>query len=72
MTTATAPCKKTNLYSCFEKGCPIKTLKRTRQYRKALWVVLDHCVIVKFTRFQRDGRQNYEYLSACLKRNKQE
>ena len=49
-----------------------KSIKAYATNRKALWVVLDHCVIVKFTRFQRDGKQNYEYLSACLKRNKQE
>ena len=51
-------------YSCFEKGSPIKALKRTRQYRKALWVVLDHRVIVKFTRFQRDESRT---MNICLR-----
>ena len=30
------------IYSCFEKSCPSKALKRMRQFRKALWVVVDH------------------------------
>ena len=47
-----------------------KAPKRRRQYRKAWWVVVVHCCIVKFTSFQRDGRQCYEYLFACVKRNK--
>ena len=47
-----------------------KALKRTRQYRKVWWVVVVHCCIVKFTSFQRDGRRCYEYLFACVKRNK--
>ena len=47
-----------------------KALKRTRQYRKAWWVVVVHSCIVKFTSFQRDGRRCYEYLFACVKRNK--
>ena len=47
-----------------------KASKRTRQYRKAWWVVVVHCCIVKFTSFQRDGRRCYEYLFACAKRNK--
>ena len=47
-----------------------KASKRTRQYRKAWWVVVAHCCIVKFTSFQRDGRRCYEYLFACVKRNK--
>ena len=47
-----------------------KALKRTRQYRKAWSVVVVHCCIVKFTSFQRDGRRCYEYLFACVKRNK--
>ena len=29
-----------------------------------------HCCIVKFTSFQRDERRCYEYLFACVKRNK--
>ena len=47
-----------------------KAKKRTRQYRKAWWVVVVHCCIVKFMSFQRDGRRCYEYLFACVKRNK--
>ena len=47
-----------------------KALKRTRQYRKAWWVVVVYCCIVKFTSFQRVGRRCYEYLFACVKRNK--
>ena len=27
------------VYSCFDKGCPTKALKRTRQCRLVLWVV---------------------------------
>ena len=34
------------------------------------WVVVVHCCIVKFTSFQRDGRRCYEYLFACVKRDK--
>ena len=41
-----------------------------RQYRKAWWVVVVHCCIVKFTSFQRDGRRCYENFFACVKRNK--
>ena len=26
------------IYSCFDKGCPTKALKRTRQCRLVLWV----------------------------------
>ena len=48
----------------------LKSKKRTRQYRKAWWVVVVHCCIGKFTSFQRDGRRCYEYLFACVKRNK--
>ena len=29
-----------------------------------------HCCIVKFTSSQRDGRRCYEYLFACVERNK--
>ena len=47
-----------------------KASKRTWQYRKAWWAVVVHCCIVKFTSFQRDGRRCYEYLFACVKRNK--
>ena len=32
--------------------------------------MLVHCCIFKFTSFQRDGRRCYEYLFACVKRNK--
>ena len=28
------------VYSCFEKGCPTKANKRTRQCRKVLWVIV--------------------------------
>ena len=47
-----------------------KALKRTRQYRKAWWVVVVYCCIVKFTSFQRVGRRCNEYLFACVKLNK--
>ena len=47
-----------------------KASKRMRQYRKAWWVVVVHCCIVKFTSFQRVGRRCYEYLFASVKRNK--
>ena len=52
------------------KVVQLKSIKRTRQNRKACWVVVAHCCIVKFTSFQRDGSQCYEYLFACVKRNK--
>ena len=60
--------KKTQLFR--ERLPNRKALKRTRQYRKAWWVVVVHCCIVKFTSFQRDGRRCYEYLFACVKRSK--
>ena len=47
-----------------------KASKRTRQYRKAWWVGVVHCCIVKFTSFQRDRRRCYEYLFVCVKRNR--
>ena len=47
-----------------------KASKRTRQYRRAWWVVIVHCCIVKFTSFLRDGRRCFEYMFACVKRKK--
>ena len=60
----------TTIYSCFEKGCPTEKHQSVRDNteRHDGWVV--HCCIAKFTSFQRDGRQCYEYLFACVKRNK--
>ena len=59
-----------SVYSCFEKGCPTEKQKLTRQYRKAWWVMVVYCCIVKFTSFQRVGRRRYEYVLACVNRNK--
>ena len=67
-------CKESEMSHCIQlfrqRLSNWKALKRTRQYRKAWWVVVVHCCIVKFTSFQRDGRRCYEYLFACVKRNK--
>ena len=30
--------ERVRIYSCFDKGCPTKALKRTRQCRLVLWV----------------------------------
>ena len=38
------------LYSCFEKGCPTKVYKRTRQCRKVLWVLVAYCVSIEVAR----------------------
>ena len=38
------------IYSCFEKGCPTKASKRTRQCRKVLWVLVAYCVLIEAAR----------------------
>lgn len=33
--------------SCFDKGSPTKPQRRTRQYRKVLWVELVYCLLIE-------------------------
>ena len=39
-----------SVYGCFEKGCPTKAYKRTRQCRKVLWVLVAYCVLIEAAR----------------------
>ena len=69
-------CGKTNYASCYEAAnqtffefSSLSWRPPAGQRARGLWV-RDYCCIVKFTSFQRDGRRCYEYLFACVKRNK--
>ena len=56
-----------DIYSCFDKGCPTKKHKSVRdntERHDGLWL------FTVASSISRDGRRCYEYLFACVKRNK--
>ena len=56
-------------YSCFDKGCPTQKHQHDQSVRDNT-ERHDGCGCSLLHRFQRDGRHCYEYLFACVKRNK--
>ena len=52
------------------KVVQLKSMKAHATILKGMMVVVVHCCIFKFTSFQRVGRRCYEYMFACVKRNK--
>ena len=61
-----------NAKSCSKRKKLLEIREVAKKLPSNLWkaLVVVHCYIVKFTSSQRDGRRCYEYLFACVKRNK--
>ena len=54
-----------DVYSCFDKGCPTKVLKRTRRCRLVLWVVRVWRCFIKVHGVEKEGRRNDKYTAFC-------
>ena len=53
------------IYSCFDKGCPTKVWKRTRQCRLVLWVEEFSFAWLRVKAIQQQGTRKNEYMCLC-------